>query len=73
LIVKGQIVRVLDLYCCSGGAARGHQLAGAVLVDGVDVVRRSRYVGDRFFWWDAITFLATLVKPIRAYYDLIHA
>lgn len=65
-------MRVLDLYCCAGGAARGYQLAGAT-VHGVDLVDRPRYCGDKFFQWDALTFLATLSRQIRTSYDLIHA
>ena len=65
-------MRVLDLYCCAGGAARGYQLAGAE-VHGVDLVDRPRYCGERFFHWDAVTFLSTLTRAIGSYYDLIHA
>lgn len=64
-------MRVLDLYCCSGGAGRGYQLAGAV-VDGVDIVDRPRYVGP-FRRWDAIDFLKRFGPEIHAEYDLIHA
>lgn len=46
-------MRVLDLYCCAGGAARGYQLAGAS-VHGVDVVPRPRYCGEAFSQMDAI-------------------
>lgn len=64
-------MRVLDLYCCAGGAARGYQLAGAE-VFGVDIVDRPRYVGA--FWkWDALDFLARFRAEIRADFDLIHA
>ena len=65
-------MRVLDLFCCAGGAARGYQLAGAV-VDGVDVVPRPNYCGDRFVLSDAITYLRDNIWPIRSTYDLVHA
>lgn len=65
-------MRVLDLYCCAGGAARGYQLAGASVVYGVDIADRPRYVG-LFRRWDAIDFLQRFHAEIRADHDLIHA
>lgn len=62
-------VRVLDLYCCAGGAARGYKLAGATVVHGVDVVPRPNYSGDSFALSDALDYLATRIWPIRIAYD----
>jgi hypothetical protein len=64
--------RVLDLFCCSGGAARGFQMAG-FKVDGVDVVKRPRYCGDTFLQGDALDVLADLIDSgeIRRY-TLVH-
>lgn len=65
-------MRVLDLYCCAGGAARGYQIAGAE-VDGVDIAARPNYCGESFMRMDALKFLNTYQDQIRATYDLIHA
>ena len=66
-------MKVLDLYCCAGGAARGYKLAGATVVHGVDIVPRPNYCGDSFALSDALDYLATRVWPIRIAYDLIHS
>jgi hypothetical protein len=67
-------MRVLDLYCCSGGAGWGYKLAGATLVRGVDVVQRD-YRGDEFRRRDAIGYLTSLDRAglLRGRFDLIHA
>jgi hypothetical protein len=65
-------VRVLDLYCCAGGAARGYQLAGAT-VYGVDIVGRPNYCGDLFDMADALEFLDQPRWMFHKAYDLIHA
>jgi hypothetical protein len=49
--------RLLDLFCCSGGATRGYQKAG-FHVTGVDIVPRPDYCGDEFIQADAIGFLS---------------
>lgn len=67
-------MRVLDLYCCAGGAARGYQLAGATVVDGVDIVDRPRYAGTDFRRRDAIGLLSGWARAFwTPPYDLIHA
>lgn len=62
-------MRVLDLFCCAGGATRGYQLAGAC-VTGVDIVRHRRYVGDAFVQADC---LGLDPEWIAANFDAVHA
>lgn len=57
--------RLLDLFSCAGGAARGYQLAG-FHVTGVDIRPQPRYAGDVFVQADALTF------PLDGF-DAIHA
>jgi hypothetical protein len=64
-------VRVLDLYCCAGGAARGYQSAGFD-VWGVDVVNRPNYCGDRFTQMDALAYLDRPRGWFMMRFDLIH-
>jgi DNA (cytosine-5)-methyltransferase 1 len=47
--------RALDLFCGSGGATRGLQLAGFYVV-GVDINKQKHYCGDEFYQGDALTF-----------------
>ena len=53
---------LLDLYCCEGGAARGYQRAG-FLVLGIDLdpKYRRRYAGDGFTAMSALTALTVLI------------
>lgn len=60
--------KLLDLFCGAGGCTKGYQEAGFD-VDGVDQVRQKRYVGSRFFWADALEFVAEHGHE----YDAIHA
>jgi DNA (cytosine-5)-methyltransferase 1 len=47
--------RLLDLFCCEGGAARGYMDAGFYVV-GVDIEPQPLYAGDEFHQADAMTF-----------------
>lgn len=49
--------KLLDLFCCQGGATRGYQLAG-FRVTGVDKEAQPRYIGDEFIQGDALEMLA---------------
>lgn len=62
------IPRLLDLFCCAGGATAGYQQAG-FHVTGVDLHPRPTYCGDAFLQGDALEILAR----IGADFDLIHA
>lgn len=57
--------RLLDLFCCAGGAARGYQDAGFYVV-GVDIEPQPNYAGDEFVQADALTY------PLEGF-DAIHA
>jgi DNA (cytosine-5)-methyltransferase 1 len=58
-------VRLLDLFCGAGGAARGYELAGFDSIIGVDIVRQGNYPFG-FYQTDAMTF------PLDGF-DVIHA
>lgn len=60
--------RLLDLFCCAGGATRGYQLAGFYVV-GVDNRPQPHYVGDEFYQADALEFVAAHGHE----FDAIHA
>lgn len=65
---KGRGMKVLDTFCCAGGATRGYQLAGHH-VTGVDVRVPSSYPGDDFVQSDAVEFIRKYGKK----FDFIHA
>lgn len=57
--------RLLDLFCCAGGAGEGYRRAG-FHVTGVDIRPQPNYAGDEFHQADAMTF------PLEGF-DAIHA
>jgi len=60
--------RLLDLYCCAGGATRGYQRASFYVV-GVDIAPQPNYVGDEFIKADALDVLAD--RKFLATFDFI--
>ena len=61
--------RLLDLFCCEGGAAAGYKRAGWH-VTGVDVLDKSdRYAGDEFVKGDALDYLTKHGHK----FDAVHA
>lgn len=65
-----RVRRVLDAFCCIGGAAEGLKRAfPSCHVTGVDIEPQPDYCGDAFHQGDAIEFILA-----HGYeYDFIHA
>jgi DNA (cytosine-5)-methyltransferase 1 len=62
--------RLVDFFCCAGGATKGYQRAG-FHVTGVDIEPQSHYCGDRFVQADALELLAD--RDFLAGFDAAHA
>lgn len=60
--------RLLDLFSCAGGAAKGYQNVGFYVV-GVDKDPQPHYIGDEFVQSDAFEYLSEHWKE----FDVIHA
>lgn len=60
--------KLLDLFCCAGGATRGYQLAGFE-VTGVDKDARPDYIGDHFVQSDALRYAESHASE----FDFVHA
>jgi DNA (cytosine-5)-methyltransferase 1 len=69
---KRRPTRLLDLYCCAGGAAMGYHLGGFDEIIGVDHIRKRNYPFKQIKA-DVPTFLKE--KPMEWFrqFDLIHA
>jgi DNA (cytosine-5)-methyltransferase 1 len=65
---QGRQLRLLDAFCCAGGATKGYQQAG-FHVTGVDINPQPNYCGDEFIQGDAVEFIARH----GAEFDAIHA
>lgn len=63
--------RILDLFCCQGGASAGYEAAG-FLPHGVDLDSQSRYPYD-FTQSDALQFLRERRSWIRHNFVAVHA
>lgn len=63
--------KLLDLYCCAGGAAVGYHRAGFE-VTGVDLHWQRRFP-FRFIWNDALAYMRLHKDEILETYSAIHA
>ncbi|MFG2002090.1 hypothetical protein ACGFNU_23355 [Spirillospora sp. NPDC048911] len=60
-------LRILDAFCCIGGATHGYQTLGAH-VTGVDIIPQPDYCGDHFIRADAVAF----IRDHGHEFDFIH-
>lgn len=63
--------RLLDLYCCAGGASVGYHRAGFE-VTGVDIKWQRSYP-FHFIWSDALAYLHEHAGEIRETFSAVHA
>lgn len=66
--------RILDAYCCDGGATAGYRAAFEaadldVQIVGVDIAKHSAYCGDGFVQADAVKY----IHDFGYLFDFIHA
>ncbi|RYD56969.1 MAG: DNA cytosine methyltransferase [Sphingobacteriales bacterium] len=61
-------LKLLDLYCCGGGAGWGYHFAGFE-VTGVDIEAQPKYRAGKFIQGDAIEYLTANYND----FDVIHA
>lgn len=64
----GAAPRLLDLFCCAGGAGMGYRRAG-FHVTGVDIAPQPNYAGHEFVQGDALAYLAEHGHK----FDAVHA
>lgn len=65
---QNQQLLMLDLCCCAGGATKGYQNAGFIVV-GIDIDYQPRYIGDYFIQMNALGCDYEFLEL----FDLIHA
>ena len=65
-------MKLLDLYCCSGGSAVGYALGGFTSIIGIDIKKKRDYPYE-FIQADIIDFIQNTPREWFDQFDLIHA